>query len=326
MNNSTDKQDFADPALQQQAWVWLRLLHSGRARQFDLDGFQRWVRSSAAHQQAFSAARREWETVNQAAGLHAADVRMQTAHGGVHPGRRRLLKFAVAGATAAVAGAAVVHPPLGLWPAAETWGGDATAVGEQRSVGFGDGISVTLNTQTSIRRRSADGRVDGIDLLKGEAAVDLAGVRPAFTVSAGAARSTAVSGSFEVRYLDDRICVSCLSGAVAVLHPAGERRLAARQQTVYDAQRISGIGAIDPDTVSAWRRGELRFDRTPLRTVIAEINRYRPGNVMLLNDAVRESPVSGSFYIASLDQALAQLQHTFNLQAKVLPAGIYLLS
>ncbi|WP_432241010.1 FecR family protein [Herbaspirillum robiniae] len=325
MNKSSDKEDYPDATLEQQAWIWLRLLQSGNARQWDLDGFQRWVRTSSAHQQAFSRARREWEAVDAAAGLHAADVRLNTS-GRLNQGRRRVFRFALAGATAAVAGAAVLHPPMGLWLEPAAWGGDSTALGEQRAIGMGDGVQITLNTQTSIRRQSIDGRVRGIELIKGEAAVDLAVAGSPFGVSAGGAKSIAEAGSFEVRYLEEKICVTCLSGEVVVRHAAGERRLPARTQTVYDAARISGIGSIEPTLVSAWRRGELRFDKTPLRAVIAEINRYRPGNVVLMNDAVRNQPVSGSFQIASLDQALVQLQRTFNLRANSLPAGIYLLS
>jgi len=327
MNTSKQMRNPEDQSMQRQAWVWLRLLHSGKARQYDLDGFQRWLRASISHQQAFQAARKEWETLGQAAALQAAQARLEVSPSrNVNGGRRLWLAWIASGATAAVAGAAIVHPPLGLWPAAETWGGDATTVGEQRALDLGDGIQVTLNTQTSIRRQSVDGRVSGIELVKGEAAVDLAGIAGSFTVLAGKARSTSSTGSFEVRNLGDKVCVTCLAGEVVISHPAGQRRLSGRQQAIYDARRISGIGGVQTEQVAAWRRGELRFDQTPLRQVIEEINRYRPGDVVLLNDKVREAPVSGSFYIASLDQALAQLQRTFNLKAKVLPAGIYLLS
>jgi transmembrane sensor len=47
---------------------------------------------------------------------------------------------------------------------------------------------------------------------------------------------------------------------------------------------------------------------------------------MLMNAAARNRPVTGSFYIASLDLALAQLQHAFDLEARSLPGGVIVLS
>jgi transmembrane sensor len=318
MNKVTEIQDAASSTLDKEAWVWLRLLHSGNAKQVDLDGFQRWVHTSRAHQAAFSAARQAWQHINAAATLHQQHAALSTT---ARPARRRWLKTALAGTTAAVAGVA-------LWPAAGGWvsaATDSTATGEQRSLVLG-GVNLTLNTQTSVRQLRDGDRVRGIDLIKGEAAIDIADARDFFSVNAGVGSSSTQAGRFEVRLSDNKVCVSCVAGAVLVRHPAGQRSLSAGQQTIYDEQHISGIGAADVQAISAWRHGELKFDRAPLRMVIAEINRYRPGNVVLLNDSVREQPVSGSFHIASLDLALVQLQKTFNLQARTLPAGIFLLT
>lgn len=323
MKTHPDHKIFPDARLEEQAWVWLRLLHSGDVRQWDLDGFKRWVRISPQHQAAFSAARQEWEQVRQAsAAMAPAPLRTTRL---ARPGRRLFLGAAVS--AAAVAGVAVVHPPFDLWAAPEEWGADdRTVVGEQRSLQLDDRVHLTLNTHTSIRRQVVADQVAGIELLGGEAAVDLKSAGRAFAVSAGVGRSTSDNGRFEVRYLDDKVCVTCLAGSVSVRHPAGERVLGARQQMVYDRHALSSIAAVEPQQVSAWRHGELRFNEVALDKVIDEINRYRPGKVVLMNAAVRNRPVSGSFYIASLDLALSQLQRSFDLQARSLPGGLYVLS
>ncbi len=64
----------------------------------------------------------------------------------------------------------------------------------------------------------------------------------------------------------------------------------------------------------------------PLAQVIDEINRYRPGRVLLMNEAAGGDPVSGRFFVASLESALSQLQHSFQLKARRLPAGVLVLS
>ncbi|MNL12894.1 fec operon regulator FecR [compost metagenome] len=240
-------------------------------------------------------------------------------------GRRAFL--GAAASVAAIAGMAVVYPPLGLWPAPDEWDvDDRTATGEQRSLALSDGVEVTLNTRTSVRRQTDGDRTVGLVLVHGEAAIDLAGGGRSFVVVAGVGRSLAESGQFEVRHLEGKVCVTCVEGTVRVEHPAGVRQLQARQQTIYHATSVSGISRVEPQAVPAWRLGVLVFNQTRLTDAIEEINRYRPGRVMLVNDTVRNKPVSGRFAIASLDLALWQLQEAFDLHARSLPGGLLVLS
>lgn len=331
--------------LREEARIWLGRLALAEVTQMDMQAFKRWQRSSPAHEVAFDEARRQWHAMKLAidGGLRAdpkAAMRYrQLAQGtprtprAMQPGRRAFLGAAMS--AAAVAGVAVVaYPPLGLWPAPGAWGADErTATGEQRTLGLANHVRVTLNTQTSVRREtSASGETTGIDLLAGEAAIDLqamqeSGGRP-FVVTAGAGRSSAQGASrFQVRHLHgSKVCVTCIEGSVQVAHAAGHKLLQARQQTVYDATSLGGVQAIEPTDLSAWRKGELVFRQTPLAQVLDEINRYRPGRVVLMADARRDSAVSGRFAIAVLDEALLQIQHSFDLRARALPGGLLVLS
>jgi transmembrane sensor len=333
-----------DDVLHQEARIWLARLSGGDVRQVDLQAFRRWQGKSAAHAEAFDDAKRQWHAMRPAIGewlradpeaaarhrrLASHGVRPEVrAHGNVLASRRAFLGVGLG--AAAAAGVAAVYPPLGLWPSVGTWSADyRTATGEQRDISLASvagRVDVVLNTQTSVRRQTRDGRTDGLDLLTGEVAVDLASAREPFAVVAGAGRSVAQAGRFEVRYLDGRVCVSCLEGAVRVRHPAGERRLAAREQTVYRDDVIGGVTGVEPAAVSAWRRGELVFRQTPLAKVIDEINRYRPGRVVLLAESRRGEPVSGRFSIAILNEALLQIERSFGLTSRTLPGGVLILS
>lgn len=326
--------DRALPAdtLQEQAWVWLRLLTSGRASTQDGERFRRWVRSSPAHQAAYNDVKRQWDAVKTEAAtlLRVAPEIAATPLRSPRPQRARRMDrrafFGVA-AGAATAGVAVAYPPLGLWPAPSEWNADVrTATGEQRTLAVADSVNITLNTQTSVRRQLAGGHTVGLDLIAGEAAIDLQHATRPFTVIAAAGRSSAQSGHFEVRYLNGKVCVSCLEGTVRVDHPAGNRLLQARQQVAYDAVTISGVAAVDPVVASAWREGVLLFNETRLADAIAEINRYRPGRVVLVNHAMRERTVSGRFPIRRLDLALWQLQRAMHLHARSLVGGVLLLT
>ncbi|MGJ7543788.1 FecR family protein [Variovorax sp. LT1R16] len=329
MKTPVDDRTSADE-LERQAWVWLRRLSSGDVKTMDAEAFKRWLRTSPTHKSVFSAAKKEWALIKPAAGgvlrtnVEAASLHEQALHG-LHHGRRAFLGAAIG--ASAVAGVAVLHPPLSLWPSPNEWGADdRTATGEQRTLAVSQRVQVTLNTQTSVRRQTVDGETTGIDLLTGEAAVDLFGPGMSFTVIAGVGRSLAESGRFEVRHLDGKVCVTCIEGTVRVAHPSGVRSLQARQRAIYDAASVSSVTRIEPADTSAWRKGELVFQQTPLAQVVEEINRYRPGRVLLMNTAARSKPVSGSFAIGLLDVALAQLQRTFDLRARSLPAGLYVLS
>lgn len=319
-----------------EAWEWLRLFHSGTVKPQDAERFKRWVASSPARAAAFSKARAQWGAIGPASAellrtnAEAAAFHKSHLPRPVLPRRAFLGAAAGAAAMAGVAGVAVFHPPLGLWPAPAEWNADyRTATGEQRVLSLTERVQVTLNTQTRIRRQTAGDETTGIDLLAGEAAIDLLGVdsggRP-FSVAAGIGRSVAGAGRFEVRYLEGKVCVTCIDGAVRVEHPAGTRDLRARQQTVYDGSSLSSVALVGAANLSAWRKGELVFTQTRLSDVLDEINRYRPGRVMLMNATARNRPVTGSFYIASLDLALAQLQHAFDLEARSLPGGVIVLS
>lgn len=327
----------APDQLEQQAWDWLRLLASGNADTEDAERFRRWVRTGAAHQAAFDEARRRWRLFRRPAGavLHA-DPSLTHRSAAVPRGRgmdRRVFLGAAVSAAAA-AGVAAIYPPLGLWPSAAEWRADfRTARGEQRTLTLADSIDITMNTQTSIRNdSSAQAMRDSdhtarIELLTGEAAFDLKpGADRSIDVTAGAGRSSTSTGRFEVRYLDGRACVTCIAGTVSIRHPAGARLLQARQQAVYDADAISAVAGIDPTSVSAWRHGVLVLDQTRVADAIDEINRYRSGRVVLMNTAVRDKPVSGRFPLASLDVALWQIQHVFDLQARSLVGGVLVLS
>ncbi|MGJ7543778.1 FecR family protein [Variovorax sp. LT1R16] len=320
--------------LQLQAAAWLRRLTSGDVRPRDAQAFQQWKRISPAHQAAFEEVKRRWQVMKPALGellrtdpSSAALHRRTLARAGMNAGAGRRAFVGAAVGAAAVAGVAVMRPPLGLWPSAGEWAADyRTATGEQQTLAFTEHVSVMLNTRTSIRRELKEHRTTGLQLVAGEVAIDLQNSDLAFVVAAGAGRSTFGSGRLEVRDIEGNVCVTCIDGVVRVEHPSGTRALHSGQQVIYDAAGIGRVTQTDPDNVSAWRKGELVFKDVPLGRVIDEINRYRSGRVMLANSSAGKSAVSGRFYVESLDTALSQLQHSFNLKARWLPAGVVILS
>ncbi|MGJ7616682.1 FecR family protein [Variovorax sp. GB4P3] len=327
MMQSGDGNNLPDALKDAQAWV--RKLASGHVSEWEAQAFKRWRDTDAAHLAAFREATRQWRLLESVSGrvlatnAEAARYHRKTVHR-PRVGRRTFFAAAIGGAAAAGVAA---YSPLGLWPDAGQWGADyRTAVGEQREVSLDDRVTVAMNTRTSLRRLSERGQTVGVELLEGEAALEVREDAQAFRVVAGAGRVVAEAASFEVRYLDGRICVTCLHGRVRVEHPAGRRVLQARQFAVYDARAVSEIAAIEPDALSPWRQGELVFRQMPLPDVLHEINRYRPGRVMLVGDALRTKTVTARIKVTEIETALLQIQYSFDLSARSFPAGVLVLS
>ena len=70
---------------------------------------------------------------------------------------------------------------------------------------------------------------------------------------------------------------------------------------------MHGLPDFDLARATSWRRGVLVFDRQPLAKVVEELNRYRPGRVVLSNADLANREVSAVFRLDMLDQALGTL-------------------
>ncbi|MFC7286813.1 FecR family protein [Herminiimonas glaciei] len=320
--------------LELQAHAWLRRLKSGTARAADAQALRRWCATSAAHARAFEQAQRMWDELLPAAVLAGAgdpelsalrnkQSRKQTSG----MSRRAFMGGALATSCAAIAGVALIHPPLDLWPsAADAWRADfRTAAGEQRGIELASGVSVEMNTRSAIAVQTLRGEAVGIDLLDGEVAVDATKRNQPFVVSAAGGRTSGLDARFELRHMGNAVCVTCIEGMVKVASGGDEVVLRAAQQVTYDSQAIQAIRSINPIDASAWRSGILSFRQTALAQVVAEINRYRPGRVVLMAKGMADKPVSGRFHIRDLDKAIAQIQRLFKLDVTSLPGGLVLL-
>jgi transmembrane sensor len=321
-------------ALERQAMTWVRRMASGEMTHADGDALRKWARRDPSHAQALTNACRQWQQLTQAAHRSAAAgvacaasatpaASKRKATRGFDP-RRRWWLAGAAGAFASAAGVAVIGAPLGLLPGAAALRADySTGTGEQRTVALAGNVSVEMNTRTSVALHA--GSMPGIDLLGGEAAVDTTRAAAPFEIVAGAGRTIAHRARVEVRNVSQKVCVTCIDGVADVLHTAGRVQLRARQQLVYDERALQSLVNVGDNDMPAWREGYLRFAEVPLGEVIDEINRYRPGKVVLMNDRLAARPVTGRFAIRSLDVALGQIERSLQLSAHTLPGGIVLL-
>lgn len=318
-------------ATEKQAYAWMRKVASGEITHAEGAALKRWCAEHPDNLRAFTQARSSWQQLKVA----GEDVLARNPQAAQGSSRKRALaavglsqrRLFLGGAftAAAAAGAVVIAPTWGLLPSIAQWGADyRTSVGERRELALASSVQVTLNTRSSMTVWNDP--ASGMDLMSGEAAIDLLQADQAFAVNAGGGKTTGRAARFEVQYVDAGVCVTCLQGQVHVSNGATARLLAANQQVVYDAQRISTVAALVPSQLPTWREGFLRFVDTPLGEVIDQINRYRAGKVMLVNNQLATNVVTGRFRTDALDKAIAQIQVSLNLNVRSLPGNVVLLS
>ena len=310
----------SDAAIGQQAAAWWARLRADDFTQADADALRAWCARSPEHARAWRELQQLWQALDPAlTRAAAAPQRANVLAFPLRPGRRAFL----GGALAAGVGVLALRPPLGVWPSLQEFAADyRTGTGEQRQVALSQQMSVQMNTQTRIDVRAPE----AIELLGGEAEILASGARQPVSVLAGAGRMLAQSARFNVRHTDDAVCVTCLAGAVEVVWQQRRQTLDAGQQLVYDERGVQTATAAQAGEASAWRTGALSFVGKPLADVVDEINRYRPGRVVLRNAELGRRLVRMRFSIGQTDGALAMIRDLYGAQMTSLPGGIVLLS
>jgi transmembrane sensor len=346
--------DARAAAIKAQAHAWWVRLRSGRASVDDAQAYRRWCAEHPDHAQAAREFTDAWSALSTAAAevIEEQPAAARSWDGkaspgrtpAFRPGRRAFAGFAV------VAGASwlALRPPLGLWPSLGDYVADyaadyRTGTGEQRRLALSDQVVVEMNTQTRLNLVTAQAgstaRHD-IDLLAGEAEIvtnvpaaditarSVAPVTSALpvVVAAGRGRVQAKVARFDIRRTDDEVCVTCVSGSVTIEHPQRHLTLLAAQQVIFDNHGVRAVSRVDSAATTAWRQGLLVFRNVPLAQVVDEINRYRPGKLILRNTDLRGSLVQAQVSIAKVDDAVGMLAKLYDMRVTRLPGNIALLS
>ncbi|MCO3610071.1 DUF4880 domain-containing protein [Pseudomonas aeruginosa] len=287
MNSPQEQQQ-----IRQQAAEWAIRLDGGdldRSRREALDG---WLAADPRHPAALALAQRTWKQLGSLAEPRTM-VQTPVASAPHRAGGRRKgwRGWAAAAAVLLALGSAWNERDAGV-----SWLADhATGKGEVRILRLVDGSEVELDAQSAIDV-AYDSRERRVRLLEGSAifrAAPRAGreTRPFVVESAGG--STRALGEGEsLRY--------CAEGGVEA--PLGGRL----------------------DDLTSWRRGLLVFDEQPLGEVVARLNRYRPGHLLVAPGALAQRRVSGVFRVADLEASLQSISDELGVRSLGL-AGVTLL-
>lgn len=313
--------------LLREALDWVVCLKTSELREVDIEALRCWRDQSRRHEEAFMTALRLWRNLGVAAReLADEEIARTVAH---RPpsrclGRRGVLAGALG---AGMAGYFIVRPPLGMWPSLAELSADyRTSKGEQRSVALAGDIFVQMNTQTSLAIRSLQ---DGheITIVSGEVAIAKTGSPGALLrVVAADGQVTAEQAKFNARCVDGQVSVTCIEGSIAVEQKGRSVRLQPDHQVSYSSRGLSPPVRVDPHEATSWRSGILIFHDRMLLEVVDEVNRYRPGRIVVMNTDLGRRVVNGTFYVGRLDDFIDQVRQLFGARVRLLPGGLTLLS
>jgi transmembrane sensor len=184
-----------------------------------------------------------------------------------------------------------------------------------------------MDTQTSLNTSVATGRIYALELVSGQLAVSVqSGADRSVIIAAAGGQIRAERANFDVRREGASVCVTCAEGAVDVSYRSASATVMPGRQVTYNDRGLVAPAAADPELVTAWQRGLLIFRDAPLAEVIAEVNRYRPGRIILLNKTLAERKVFAGFRLSQIDEVVNYIRDAFDARVRSLPGGVVLLS
>jgi transmembrane sensor len=83
-----------------------------------------------------------------------------------------------------------------------------------------------------------------------------------------------------------------------------------------DRGSLGDVREADLERVEAWRQDRLAFHETPLGDVVADLQRYRTGLIVLTGARLGDIPVSAAFETGQADAAIDTLAATLPIRIR----------
>lgn len=194
-----------------------------------------------------------------------------------------------------------------------------------------DGTQVHLNSDSALDLRFSENTRE-LELLQGEAffQVQPDKTRP-FRVVAGSTSATALGTAYLVRRDREQGLVTVTEGRVEVEQQSQRNQStqtpvevrAGESLHFENSKPLDAVQPADLKRATAWMRGKLLFDGEPLDQVVAELNRYHHGLILIVGDQLAQRRVSGVFDTKDPLHVLDSIARSLHLQISRL--GSYLI-
>jgi transmembrane sensor len=291
MNELPDKDRNGETAERtREAATWFALLLDPDTPQTDYERFRVWLLADERNAQAYARIERLW-----------SNAALEPATPGDTPSRRGFLK--ITSAIILLAGAGGTAWTIATRP------DFSTGTGEMRTLTLADGSRIELGAAStiSVDFTSASRRVI---LHAGEAYFSVAAdsTRP-FTVEAGHLTATALGTAYSVSIAPERTSVAVIEHHVRV--EANGRTIDLSQGDAVDWENgvLGSVAKGDAENRITWRNRQLVFLARPLGEIVAEVNRWRKGRLVIVDRALAARKVTAILDvndIAGIDATLQQ--------------------
>ncbi|MEE8294705.1 MAG: FecR family protein [Sphingomonadales bacterium] len=320
---------------------WLVRNSAGVLNEKDQKEFEAWHNADARHARAYNEAENTWQEVAELE--HLANVPLvddpllrERALASIRNFTKRfrgaltrpVFPAALAGAAILVAfvwfslpGSDVILEPTSLM----------TEVAEIKELELPDGSIVTLGARSAIEVAFTEGE-RRITLTEGEAFFEITKdpTRP-FFVAVDDTVVRVVGTKFDVHRGADLIRVTVLEGIVEVTSPnlteSGKEIPITRVLGAGDQIITSLDGLLEPirkvtnSEPGAWREGRLVYEDMSLAEVIADANRYYPGEILFASEELKSLRITASFRADEIDRMINTLELVLPLRAVRPPDG-----
>jgi transmembrane sensor len=307
--------------IEQQAMLWQARLSSDLCPEADRIEFQQWLQQSPAHQKAWQDINQFWSSLDT---INLDDLVEQKTH------NRQVIKFKSRPVKTALALAASLLLALGLFlPKINYYLADYNvAAGQQKQITLSDGSSILLNTNSAFSV-SFNQQQRLITLHQGEAFFQVATdkTRP-FIVQTSAGQVRALGTAFDVKQQDQQTQVIVFEHAVSITTTQGLRleKLQTAEQLKFSADSLQTASKVNLQRAAPWHQQRMVFQDKALVDVVAELNRYRSGKIICLNDSIKNLPITGVFGIADTELALQAIEQSLPVRITRITDQLILLS
>lgn len=309
-----NKQSSADIGLSDEAIDWIVYLSSGRATEQDCRKFTHWRSQSPQHEMAAKEAENLWYGIGSAGKSINKSARQSLMT------RRSLLGISVAFMSGAVLyQTGIIGPRL--------FADYTTGIGEQHDITLEDGSVIKLNANSALSVEITEYK-RRLTLHEGQALFSVAKdhTRP-FIVNAQYGQIRALGTIFDIDIRPRNVSVTVLEGTVGVTTDAGTFSksndmmiLNANSRILYNANGAAfKQEQVNVEMETAWRNGKLIFHNKPLGEVIAELERYRTGKIILTTNQLYALQITGIFDLKQPEDILQAIESTLPVYVTRMP-------
>ncbi|NLS18615.1 FecR family protein [Rhizobium sp. P40RR-XXII] len=294
-------EDATDPIVME-ALEWFVRMRDDKVTGADRQAFEAWLTANEAHAAAWKHAQTLWARF---------DI-MQPEFDRMRRGRPLLSRRNfILGSVAVIGGLGglyAINQP-GLFAEYKT------DIGERMTIGLPDDSTVELGSYSALSAHFSETE-RRVELYRGEGFFDVSRdpARP-FLVDAGGGSTRTLGTKFDVKFVDDLVTVAVSEHAVQVQGGSfSNLRLEEGWQVSYGRNGLGQPTEASLDTVQAWRSDRIIFQDVPLRRVLAELERYRRGRIILMDSSIGDIPVTAIFETARTESALETIADTLGIR------------